>query len=247
VINQEEAADGVLQGFANEKTWWLCGGSHPVQVVDAAVVTVLIKATDGSPILVRFKHGDGTVYHMTSHFHLQQGQKPAVVSRRGAATQNAMGDDVLERDDIITGSIDLQERLDQRERPRSRSPSNRSPANRSPARSWNPFANMSNPFSRKPVADQERSGEGSAAGGEQVQAQAAPIDAKEDEEEVGYSAWAMSKGAKKETLDRLQATKESQERDVGGSEINYRNLQNAACASEFVVRSVLQQKTKARK
>jgi len=262
-INEAEAEDGVLKGFANEKTWWLAGGSHPVSVVDKKAVCVLIKGkSDSSPILVRFKHGDGTVYHMTSHFHLQQGQKPQATSAAAAP--------VVQQDRDSRAN----------KRDRSSNNSNRSPSRRSPGAAAsssfsfsNPFSNMSNPFSRKksglaePEAAQQQQVQQRSARRDEVDREdrmyeaesalddaddsgnkmdlAAPVESKEDDD-MGYDAWATSKGATPQTLERLQATKESQERE-GGSAMNYRNLQNAACASEFVVRSVLQQKAKQRK
>jgi len=68
-----------LKDFLGEKVWYLAGGSHPVKILDPDRVKVLISSSTesalpkGSPILVRFTHGKGTVYHMISHFNLQTG------------------------------------------------------------------------------------------------------------------------------------------------------------------------------
>jgi len=78
IQRNEKDTDDILQGFKNEKVWWLAGGSHPITLVDPHKVTVLIKSEDlekmfpncGS-ILIRFEYEKGVVYHMISHFHLQ--------------------------------------------------------------------------------------------------------------------------------------------------------------------------------
>ncbi len=57
--------------------WWLEGGSYPIRVLDPARVDVLAhsntmgKRYGAAPVVVRFKHGDGEVIHVVSHFYRQ--------------------------------------------------------------------------------------------------------------------------------------------------------------------------------
>ncbi|MFV2015363.1 MAG: hypothetical protein ACC656_08045, partial [Candidatus Heimdallarchaeota archaeon] len=73
--------DPVLKGFLDEETdpqWWLEGSSYPIKILDKDKVSVLIKSKQieekygENPVVVRFNHGEGVVYHMISHFYLQR-------------------------------------------------------------------------------------------------------------------------------------------------------------------------------
>lgn len=73
--------DPVIKGFLDEETdpvWWLEGSSYPIEIIDTDNVEVLIRSKElGSryeqdPVVVKFQHGDGLVYHMISHFYLQR-------------------------------------------------------------------------------------------------------------------------------------------------------------------------------
>lgn len=73
--------DSVVSGFLDEKAdpvWWLEGSSYPIQVLNKDKVKVLIRSKElkekygEEPVVVRFEHGEGTVYHMISHFYLQR-------------------------------------------------------------------------------------------------------------------------------------------------------------------------------
>jgi len=85
IQRNENDKDDILEGFKNEKVWWLAGGSHPITIVDSHKVTALIKSEDleklfpnCGAILIRFEYEKGVVYHMISHFHLQHSAtKPA--------------------------------------------------------------------------------------------------------------------------------------------------------------------------
>jgi len=78
ITNRSDEDDEVLKGFKGEEIWRLCGGAHPITIVNKEKVKVLISSEelaqryqgDGA-ILVRFEHGLGVVYHMISHFALQ--------------------------------------------------------------------------------------------------------------------------------------------------------------------------------
>ena len=73
--------DKVLSGFFDEKAdpvWWLEGSSYPIEVLDKKKVKVLVKSKElkekygEEAVIIRFDHGEGTVYHMISHFYLQR-------------------------------------------------------------------------------------------------------------------------------------------------------------------------------
>ena len=73
--------DPVIAGFLDEETepvWWLEGSSYPIKILDKEKVKVLMKSKElgekygEDPVIVRFNHGDGVVYHMLSHFYLQR-------------------------------------------------------------------------------------------------------------------------------------------------------------------------------
>jgi len=97
-----EDKDEILQGFKNEKVWWLAGGSHPITVADPHKVAVLITSAEleklfpgcGS-VLVRFEYGKGVIYHMISHFHLQHSStrpaRPSSVPQSATSTDYYVG------------------------------------------------------------------------------------------------------------------------------------------------------------
>lgn len=69
----------IMRGFKNEDVWKLAGGAHPITVLDKRRVKVLLfsdelaaKHSGDGAILVYFEHEKGRVYHMISHFALQQ-------------------------------------------------------------------------------------------------------------------------------------------------------------------------------
>ena len=73
--------DPVVSGFLDEETapvWWLEGSSYPIKILDKEKVKVLIRSKElaekygEEPVIVRFEHGKGLVYHMLSHFYLQR-------------------------------------------------------------------------------------------------------------------------------------------------------------------------------
>jgi hypothetical protein len=68
---------GVIDG-ADEPRWWLESSSYPIRVLDRDRVQVLIGSRElgrryGEPaIAVLFRWGEGEVFHMISHYHLQR-------------------------------------------------------------------------------------------------------------------------------------------------------------------------------
>lgn len=73
--------DTVLKGFfdeENDPVWWLEGSSYPIEILDKKKVKVLVRSKElkekygEEAVIIRFDHGEGTVYHMLSHFYLQR-------------------------------------------------------------------------------------------------------------------------------------------------------------------------------
>jgi hypothetical protein len=68
---------GVLDG-ADEPVWWLEGSSYPIRILDRDRVQVLLSSRElgtrwgERPVAVLFRHGDGEVFHMISHYYLQR-------------------------------------------------------------------------------------------------------------------------------------------------------------------------------
>ena len=68
---------GVMDA-ADDPQWWLEGSSYPIKVLDVDRVQVLITSKEmedkygEAPIAVIFKHGEGEVFHMASHYYLQR-------------------------------------------------------------------------------------------------------------------------------------------------------------------------------
>ncbi|OLS19996.1 MAG: hypothetical protein HeimC2_39270 [Candidatus Heimdallarchaeota archaeon LC_2] len=86
--------DPVLKGFLDEEAdpqWWLEGSSYPIKILNKEKVKVLIKSKEigkkyeEDPVVVRFEHGDGVVYHMISHFYLQRTETRDAKQEMGAS------------------------------------------------------------------------------------------------------------------------------------------------------------------
>lgn len=69
--------------------WWLEGSSYPIEVLSPHV-RVLVRSSEmgqrygADPLVVTFHHGEGTVFHLTSHYYLQRSKADAG-SREAAA------------------------------------------------------------------------------------------------------------------------------------------------------------------
>lgn len=70
-----------LAGVMDERDdpqWWLEASSYPIRVLDPERVQVLIQSREleerygESPVAVLFRHGEGEVFHMISHYFLQR-------------------------------------------------------------------------------------------------------------------------------------------------------------------------------
>jgi hypothetical protein len=99
--------DPVLTGFFDEESdpvWWLEASSYPIEVLDKDKVEVLVRSEElgekygADPVIIKFAHGEGVVYHMISHFYLQrtetrdakQQQKASVYALRKGASPATM-------------------------------------------------------------------------------------------------------------------------------------------------------------
>lgn len=68
---------GVMDG-RDDPQWWLEASSYPIRVLDPSRVEVLLRSMElearygEAPVAVLFRHGDGEVFHMISHYYLQR-------------------------------------------------------------------------------------------------------------------------------------------------------------------------------
>jgi hypothetical protein len=69
--------EGVMDG-ADDPVWWLEGSSYPIRVLEQERVDTLIASAEleakygEAPVAVMFRHGQGEVFHMISHYYLQR-------------------------------------------------------------------------------------------------------------------------------------------------------------------------------
>ena len=67
-----------IKAIKRNPRWWLESSSYPIRVLNKQKVKVLISSREmrrkygHAPIAITFRHDDGRVLHMTSHFYLQQ-------------------------------------------------------------------------------------------------------------------------------------------------------------------------------
>ena len=78
--------------------WWLEASSYPIRILDKKRVKVLISSKEmlkkygHRAIAVTFRHDDGRVMHMTSHFYLQQAKlRSASERQKGGAYAKSLG------------------------------------------------------------------------------------------------------------------------------------------------------------
>jgi hypothetical protein len=69
--------EGVMDG-ADDPVWWLEVSSYPIQVLERERVDTLIASPEleakygEAPVAILFRHGEGEVFHMISHYYLQR-------------------------------------------------------------------------------------------------------------------------------------------------------------------------------
>jgi hypothetical protein len=82
---------GVMDG-RDDPQWWLEGSSYPIRIHDRERVQVLIASKEleakygEAPVAVSFRHGDGEVLHMISHYYLQRTELRSERHAASAAT-----------------------------------------------------------------------------------------------------------------------------------------------------------------
>ena len=104
---------GVMDG-RDDPQWWLEGSSYPIRVVDRERVKVLIGSRElgarygEQAVAVWFRHGEGEVFHMISHYYLQRTELRTERHRRPAAeyfTEKGMPVPNELRDDLAGSTI----------------------------------------------------------------------------------------------------------------------------------------------
>jgi hypothetical protein len=102
--------------------WWLEASSYPIRILDKKNVKVLMSSPEmkkkygEGAVVVSFRHGDGKVLHMTSHFFLQQSKlarksekKKGSAFAKGAGLSDkdvaAMKKKGLNLDDVAVGDL----------------------------------------------------------------------------------------------------------------------------------------------
>jgi len=69
-----------LVGPGEDPQWWLEGSSYPIEILDREKVEVLITSREmaerygEAPIAVTFAFGQGSVFHIVSHYYLQRSE-----------------------------------------------------------------------------------------------------------------------------------------------------------------------------
>ncbi len=92
--NDNPFLNGVMDG-RDDPQWWLEGSSYPIKILDPARVEVLIESHElgakygETPVAVLFRHGQGEVFHMISHFYLQRTELRDARHRMAAASYAA--------------------------------------------------------------------------------------------------------------------------------------------------------------
>eukprot|EP00386_Alphamonas_edax_P005404 GDKI01017396.1.p1 GENE.GDKI01017396.1~~GDKI01017396.1.p1 ORF type:complete len:397 (-),score=91.71 GDKI01017396.1:20-1210(-) len=119
-IQVRDREDDVCRGFLAETSeaepvWWLEASSYPIQVLNTEKVKVLVASRElkerygDDPVIIKFEHGEGTVYHMISHFYLQRAEarnkKHAQTAEAYMCEQN-LSADTAERVRNITSKAD---------------------------------------------------------------------------------------------------------------------------------------------
>jgi hypothetical protein len=80
---------------ADDPQWWLEGSSYPIRILDPARVQVLLRSGEleakygEAPVAVLFRHGEGEVFHMISHYFLQRTELRTARHRMPAASYAA--------------------------------------------------------------------------------------------------------------------------------------------------------------
>jgi len=86
---------GVLE-TGDDPQWWLEGSSYPIRILQPERVEVLLASRElgerygESPVAVLFRHGEGEVFHMISHYYLQRTELRTARHKSASETLFAM-------------------------------------------------------------------------------------------------------------------------------------------------------------
>lgn len=103
-IHPDDAHTRGVEVPGHALSWWLEGSSYAIHVVDERRVRVLVRSQEmgrkyqHDPLVVCFPHGEGAVFHLTSHYYLQRSKADA--SSQDAAAYSSLkllGNIVYER------------------------------------------------------------------------------------------------------------------------------------------------------
>lgn len=90
--------------------WWLEGASYPIEILDERRVTVLMDSAQmgarygRSPLVVSFAHGEGVVFHLTSHYYLQRSKAEAKTQEAAAYSSLKLLGNILYQRRRVTGA-----------------------------------------------------------------------------------------------------------------------------------------------
>ena len=76
----------------DDPVWWLEGSSYPIEVLDKERVKVLIYSEElkerygEGNVAIYFSYGEGTIFHMISHYYLQRAETRTKRHAKGAET-----------------------------------------------------------------------------------------------------------------------------------------------------------------
>lgn len=105
---------GVMEG-GDDPQWWLEGSSYPIRILDPERVRVLITSRElaerygEAPVAVLFRHGEGEVFHMISHYYLQRTELRTKRHRLGAAayaSEKGVTADPALLEDLAVGDVE---------------------------------------------------------------------------------------------------------------------------------------------
>jgi hypothetical protein len=80
ILDTEDPFLKSILGPKDDPQWWLESSSYPIRVLDKRKVEVLVSSKDikdrygEAPVFITFKHYEGKIYHMISHFYLQRSE-----------------------------------------------------------------------------------------------------------------------------------------------------------------------------
>jgi hypothetical protein len=115
-VEIRDAENPFLRGVIDpgeDPLWWLEASSYPIRVLDPSV-EVLLASTElqgrygESPVAVLFRHGQGEVFHMISHYYLQRTELREA-RHRSSSLEYAMAKGVAaspDMADLTTGEVE---------------------------------------------------------------------------------------------------------------------------------------------